>query len=102
MREMSPEVSLVGDDALRKLADVDKEQQEGKDPPHVVTGEMQPGVVMDLDLGWLASPTWQTAEREGGRERRQWQRHHEAISESITHFITMLSSRHHVQQVDSR
>lgn len=28
-----PEVSHVGDDALRKLADVDKEQQEGEDPP---------------------------------------------------------------------
>lgn len=28
-----PEVSHVGDDALRKLADMDKEQQEGEDPP---------------------------------------------------------------------
>lgn len=52
-----PEVSHVGDDALRKLADMDEEQQEGEDPPQVVTGEMEPRVVMDLDLRRLAAPT---------------------------------------------
>lgn len=54
------EVSLVGDDALRELADVDEEQREGEDPSQVVAGEMKPRVVVDLDLGALAAPTWYT------------------------------------------
>lgn len=51
------EVSLVGDDALCELADVDKQQREGEDPSHVVAGEMKPCVMMDLDLGALTAPT---------------------------------------------
>lgn len=54
------EVSLVGDDALREFADVDEEQREGEDPSQVVAGEMKPRVVVDLDLGALAAPTWYT------------------------------------------
>ena len=50
-------VSLVGDDSFCKLADVDEEQREGEDPPHVVSGEVKPRVVMDLDLRALTSPT---------------------------------------------
>lgn len=51
------EVSLVGDDALCKLAHMDKQQREGEDPSHVVAGEMEPCVMMDLDFGALTSPT---------------------------------------------
>ncbi len=51
------EVSLVGDDALCELADVDKQQREGEDPPQVVAGEMKPCVMMDLDFGALAAPS---------------------------------------------
>lgn len=59
-----PEVSLVGDDALCELAHMDKEQQEGEDPPQVMAGKMKPGVVMDLDLGRLAAPTWHRDQEE--------------------------------------
>lgn len=61
------EVSLVGDDALCELTDVDKQQREGEDPPQVVAGEMKPCVMMDLDLGALAAPTWQTETERGGK-----------------------------------
>lgn len=53
------EFSLVGDEALGELADVDEEQREGEDPPQVVAGEVKPCVVMDLDLGALAAPPCQ-------------------------------------------
>lgn len=49
--------SLVGDHALGELAHVDEEKREGEDPSQVVTGKVEPGVVMDLDLGRLAAPT---------------------------------------------
>lgn len=48
--------SLVGDDSLGELAHVDEEKREGEDPSQVVTGKVEPGVVMDLDLGRLAAP----------------------------------------------
>lgn len=51
------EVSLVGDDSFCELADVDEQQREGEDPPQVVSGEMKPCVVMDLNLRALAAPT---------------------------------------------
>lgn len=53
------EVSLVGDDALCKLADMDEKQWEGEDPSQVVAGEMKPCVMMDLHLGALTAPTWE-------------------------------------------
>lgn len=57
VRKCLSEVSLVGDDALGELADVDEQQREGEDPPQVVSGEMKPRVVMDLDLRALTAPT---------------------------------------------
>lgn len=62
------EVSLVGDDALCKLADMDEKQWEGEDPSQVVAGEMKPCVMMDLHLGALTAPTW---ERQTDKQTRQ-------------------------------
>ena len=45
-----PADSLVGDDALGDLAHVHEEEGEGQDPAEVVSGEVQPGVVVDLHL----------------------------------------------------
>ena len=50
-------ISRVGHDALGELAHVDEEQREGEDPSHVVSGEVKPRVVMDLDFGALTAPT---------------------------------------------
>lgn len=40
----------IRDDALGDLADEDEEQDEGEQPPQVVTRKMEPGAVMDVDL----------------------------------------------------
>lgn len=63
------ELSLVGHDALCKLADVDKQQWEGEDPSHVVPREMKPCVMMDLDFGALTSPA---CDADRDREKRRW------------------------------
>ena len=46
----------VRDDALRYLTHQHEEQDEGKDPAHVVPGEVQPSAVMDVHLRALAAP----------------------------------------------
>lgn len=50
----------IRDDALRDLADEDEEQDEGEQPAQVVTGEVEPGAVVDVDLGALAAPACNT------------------------------------------
>lgn len=40
----------IGDDALCDLTDEDEEEDEGQQPAQVVTGEVEPGAVMDVDL----------------------------------------------------
>ena len=47
---------LAGDEALGELAHVHKEQREGEDPSQIVSGEVEPCVVVDLHLGALAAP----------------------------------------------
>ena len=47
---------LAGDEALCELAHVHKEQGEGEDPSQVVSGEVEPRVVVDLHLRALAAP----------------------------------------------
>ena len=51
-------ILLVGDDALGDLAHVDEEEGEGEDPAQVVSREVEPRVVVDLDLGALTAPAW--------------------------------------------
>ena len=43
-------VLLVGDDALGDLTHVHEQQGEGEDPAHVVAGEVEPSVVVNLHL----------------------------------------------------
>lgn len=40
----------IRDDALCNLTDEDEEQDEGEKPAQVVTGKVQPGAVVDVDL----------------------------------------------------
>lgn len=40
----------IGDDALRDLTDEDEEEDEGQQPAQVVTREVEPGAMMDMDL----------------------------------------------------
>lgn len=46
----------IGDDALRDLTHKDEEQDEGEQPAQVVTGKVEPGAVVDVDLRTLAAP----------------------------------------------
>lgn len=57
--------SPVGHDALGDLADEDEEEDEGEDPAQVVSREVQPCAVMDVNLGTLTAPTCNTNTPEG-------------------------------------
>lgn len=48
----------IRDDAFCDLADEDEEQDEGEEPAEVVTRKVEPGAVVDVDLGALATPTF--------------------------------------------
>lgn len=65
----------VGDDALCDLTDEDEEQDEGQQPAEVVTGEVEPGAVMDVDLRALAAPAsnrkWKESELQHCNTHRQ-------------------------------
>lgn len=57
----------VRNDPLCYFTHVHEEQGERQDPPQVVPGEVQPGIVVNLHFGALASPAWEmTARKEEG------------------------------------
>lgn len=59
---------LVGDYSFCKLANMDEKQRESEDPPHVVSREMKPCVMMDLNLRALTAPT---NKEDGERDEEQ-------------------------------
>lgn len=52
----SPTSVPIRDDAFRDLTDEDEEQDECEQPAEVVTREVEPGAVVDVDLWTLAAP----------------------------------------------
>lgn len=53
----------VGNNPLCYFTHVHEQQGERQDPPQVVPGEVQPGVVVNLHFGALASPAWEVIAR---------------------------------------
>lgn len=51
-----------------------KQEGECQDPPQVVSREVQPGIVVNLDFGALASPAWEiiVMKEEGYHTASQW------------------------------
>lgn len=54
------DISPIGHDALCYFTHDDEEQDEGEDPAEVVSGEVKPSAVMDVNLGALTPPTYNT------------------------------------------
>lgn len=53
----------VGNNPLCYFTHVHEQQRERQDPPQVVPGEVQPGIVVNLHFGALASPAWEIKAR---------------------------------------
>lgn len=56
--ELWVKILPIWDDALCDLTDEDEEQHEGEQPAKVVSREVKPGAVMNVNLWTLAAPAF--------------------------------------------